>query len=161
MRSSSRIALQNQLLIDAGLVLFIVLAFVYAFFRFELEITLSLVLLVGVWWIDTYLKRIYKYYNTTAFADLSFACLVFVGSQGISWVRALDINKISSDSIARITIVSILLGFLWLGNLSICRGLFENSRNAEVQHRALLIWITSFLFSAFSVSGAIYILVKA
>jgi len=118
------------------------------------------VLLIGIWWLDVYLKRIYEYYNTTAFADLSFACVVFAGSQGIAWVRGADIHDLSTNSVAQIVTITIMLVILWLGNLSVCRGLFGNSRNAQVLYRTRLIWAVSFLFAALSVGGAIYILIK-
>jgi hypothetical protein len=140
--------------IDALIAVTIAVLFTVFLIALPLSVTFVLMLLVGTWWLDAFLKKAMKYHNTTAFADLSFAALIFSGSQGISLMRDRGINSIASEDIAtRIIILTAILGFVWLGNLSLCRSLEKIiPRNDE-----RLMWVISFVLAFFSVCAALYV----
>lgn len=87
----------------------------------RLDITLTLVLLPGVWVLDLYLKEILGFGNETVFADLSFAALMFVSSQGIGLIAAHPLSNLDGASLVQLFIITFILLILWIGNLSFCR----------------------------------------
>lgn len=71
----------KDFLSDALIIITVLLVIVLTWWLASLEITMTLILLVGVWSVDAYLKHILRLGTLTSFADLSFAAFIFVGSQ--------------------------------------------------------------------------------
>lgn len=141
-------------IIDAFLALSIIAGLVTFYFLFPLNLTFVLILLVGVWWLDAYVKRMLRYENSTAFADLSFSALIFLGTQSINLAKS-GINPTSVDNaITKVLVFTAITGFIWLGNLSTCGGLNHQS---NLPWQRVLIWFLSLLFAILSVIFALYI----
>jgi hypothetical protein len=142
--------------LDFFLVLVIVLAFAALLLWVRLDITLTLVLLVGVWILDGYIKKTYCLGNETVFADLSFSALIFVGSQGVGLITISPPIPLDRTSFARLAIVTFVLGILWIGNLSVCRGLTETrARGSESAGARFWIWSASLVLAILSTCSAL------
>jgi hypothetical protein len=137
--------------IDFFLILLIVFAFAASLLWLRLDVTLTLVLLVGVWLLDGYLKKTYGFGNETLFADLSFSALVFAGSQGIELVTVPTPLSLNRMSLPRLAVIMFVLSILWIGNLSISRGLAEETDQCPDNVKARRwIWVASFLLAMLS-----------
>ena len=117
-----------------------------SFFVFSIDITITIILLVGIWAVDHFFKNMLGLGLGTSLADFSFACLVFVGSRGVSLLA--DVSAISSNLsiIINIFVISFVLLILWSINISLSI-ILEGRPNVDEQRKAL---ITSILISTFA-----------
>jgi len=122
---------------------------------FELKITLTLVLLVGVWVVDGYLKKSHGFTTETLFADLSFASFISVGSQTVTMIAKSASPATTSSSVIELGVIAFILGLMWLGNLTMCRGLSPSLQASQPQRQRASIWVASIAFGVISTSVAL------
>lgn len=144
-------------LADASLAAAVVVLVVILYNWAPFHTTFGFMLLAGTWWVDAFLKKALGYTNVTAFADLSFASLIFSGSQGVDIVRSGRLGSlVAVDVVTKVFVLTVLLGFVWLGNLRMCRAL-ESGQGAQTKYYNFAIWTISVLFALVSVSIALYV----
>lgn len=139
--------------IDIALLWIILLIFTLGFFFFELYLSRAFLLLVGIWFIDFYLKRLLQFDNITLFADLSFSALVFAIGQGISLID-LKSEKITIeiDYVSQLLFTTFMLFVLWLINLGMCDYISKNAPQDESATFSYgVAWFTSFFIALLSV----------
>lgn len=142
-----------QILRDILLILVIVVVLLLAILFAPLNITLTICLLFGVWVFNTLLKAIIGFLSGAAFADLSFASLIFSGSRSIDRIGGGLPPATGLDDILYSIIGTGFLGILWAGNLYIIRGLAYNQPDTgpdELSRR--IITSMSTLIAIFSVA---------
>lgn len=96
--------------LDILFMLSIVLGVGASFVWLPQNITVTIMLLLGIWSIDVYLKRLVGIGISTAFADLSFASLVFVASRGVSLIHEESLTQYDSIYLMNIILISFILG---------------------------------------------------
>ena len=143
--------------IDIALLCIFLVIFACGFFFFELYVSRAFLLLVGIWFIDFYLKRLLPFDNITLFADLSFAALVFAIGQGISLID-LKSEKITleTDYASQLLFTTFILFVLWLMNLGMCDYISKTRLNAPQDESPTfsygIAWFTSFFIALLSVA---------
>lgn len=141
-------------MVDIAIILPAVIFLSFSLIYFRLDISITLVLLFGVWTLDSFIKKSYGFSNETVFADLSFSSFIFVGSQGVNLISTHPILPVDTNNMARVGILAFILMLLWLGNLSICRNLIDaHWLNDKKSYWGL--WGISCFFALISIIGAI------
>lgn len=147
----------TDLLIDALLVFIIASGIVITYMFLSANLAYGLATLVGIWYIDAYLKKSFEYPTETLFADLSFAAFIFFGGQ-----RGTDIiSKLPSSTgtqlAPEIQVMPIAIGLCiaWLGNLRLCRGLLFPNKYLKSPDHVRYVWSISFCFAFISIIAAL------
>lgn len=146
-----------DIVIDALLVVAIVLGIILTYLFLSMNLAYGLAMLVGIWYIDAYLKKSFEYPNETLFADLSFAAFMFfVGQKGLE-ILSKNQGATSSTLTAETQVMPIIIGLCitWLGNLRLCRGLVHPDRYLKTPSQLPYIWTISFLFACISIFAAL------
>jgi hypothetical protein len=143
-------------LIDGLVMLFSAAVIGISLAWFRLDITVTIVLLVGVWVVDGFLKKTYGFTGETLFADLSFSAFIFAGSQTVGAIAANASTGQNAAAITRLGVISFILSLIWLGNLRMCRGLTPTqSTTREATRHYQTLWVVSLVFGAISTSIAL------
>lgn len=117
--------------LDILLLVLVTATTVLIFNTFGTIITITLILLVGVWLFDAHWKRRIKINNTTIFADLSFTSLIYLVGKGIDFMR--NINKNNDPEYGTKLFIHIFIFLLlWLLNLTICQNI-ENDKFKDLK----------------------------
>lgn len=90
------------------------------YFFGPLSVSIALTLLVGVWFIDVFLKYRFEIDIQTIFADLSFASLILIGGQIIEILQPQSLSGSKVTNVQDIVVFTVVLAIIWLGNLSAC-----------------------------------------
>jgi hypothetical protein len=146
-----------DIFIDAFLVIIIASGIILTYIFLSANLAYGLAMLIGVWFIDAYLKKSFEYPNETLFADLSFAALFFFGGQkGVDILSQLP-GYYSSQIVPENPILPIIigLGIAWLGNLRLCRGLLHPEKFLKSRDHIPYVWAFSFVFSLISIAAAL------
>jgi hypothetical protein len=146
-----------NIIVDVLLVFAITLGIILTYIFISANLAFSLSTLVGVWYIDGYLKKSFEYPNETLFADLSFASLIFfIGQKSVGELLVLP-EKSGSLSNLEYQVLPIAIGLciLWLGNLRLCRGLVYPRRYLNSLNHIPYVWFLSFFFAISSTSLAL------
>ncbi len=137
-----------NLIVDAGLVCIFATRLILIYLLLSPHLAYGLALLIGIWYIDAYLKKSFEYPNETLFADLSFAAFVFFAGQ-----RSDSILSITStvenlrEPVVRVFPITLGLCILWLGNLRLCRGLIYPDKYLQSREHVRYVWTISILFA--------------
>jgi hypothetical protein len=119
---------QNRnLYIEAFLALVTASGIIFTYFFFSINLAYGLAMLLGLWYIDAYLKNSFEYPNESLFADLSFASFIyFIGQKSVGLLLSVPGNT-GQSIIVDNQIIPIIIGLyiVWLGNLRLCRALIK------------------------------------
>ena len=105
----------KNFLLDALIIIIVLVIIVLTWLLVSLEITMTLILLVGVWLINAYLKYILGLGSHTTFADLSFAAFIFVASQEWRLVIQIPTGINQPGHMLELGVITFILWFLWIG----------------------------------------------
>jgi len=146
----------SSILIDAVLVLFIAVGIIVTCVFLSTQLAYGLAVIVGIWFIDAYLKKSFDYPNEALFADLSFAAFIFFGGQNSNDIMNLT-QTTSINSTHEYQLLPIVIGLciLWLGNLRLCRGLFFPKKYLKSLNHVPIVWTISLLFAFISTAAAL------
>jgi hypothetical protein len=149
----------KELIANFSIILGGIILMLGAFTFMELKSALTLLLLVGTWLFDGFIKHTYGFKNETLFADFSFGAFAFSSGQSINMLS----NSLSETNIATLftLLITAALAFVWFGNLSICKYLLPTKPKLD-QNRALSVnryrvaWAMSCFLAILSCFGALY-----
>lgn len=118
------------------------------------EVSFTTILLLGVWFLDCYLKTKSRFDNDTAFADLSFAVISFIAGRIIEFISTYNLNYLENPRLNNLLIYGIALFFVWIANLEICKKSKLCDPYKRINwHRnfSVLLGIGSFVFTIFQI----------
>lgn len=146
-----------SVLIDAALVCVMACSIIFVYIFISIGLAYGLATLVGIWYIDAYLKGAFEYPNETLFADLSFAAFIFfVGQNGAQILSTLSgKNETTITAEVLVTPFIIGLGIAWLGNLRLCRGLIYPEKYSMSPQDIRIAWGLSFGIALISIIVAL------
>lgn len=108
----------------------------------HLDIALSILLVGGVWGIDTFIKYVKLGDNFTAFADLSLTALVYTGGNGITIITQTLIYgvelELNGNAIINIILLSAFLATIWYANLSVLSRIADPDTNLSENETSAL-----------------------
>lgn len=94
-----------------------------AYLLLPINTTLTIVMLLGIWAGDAFLKHRFDLGLDTALADLSFATFIFACSRGLDAIANVSGIAAKDSQLLSTFVIGFILGILWIVNLSTCQSL--------------------------------------
>lgn len=143
--------LWQKYLVEPVILLIMASTILMCFLFAHLEVAVTFVLLAGIWMLDVHMKRVYKFDNTTLFADLSFAAFVFSVGRAVSLISADSMSEFQQNMILKLFVIQFILLFLWLANLYNCKNIINvRTMSSKGKYDKLVVWLVSGVFAALS-----------
>ena len=104
---------ENNLYLALAFIFTFAIVSVLSYYYSRLDVAITFVLLVGVWFINVYVKTLYGVAGIIALADLSFAAFVVFIGQCIRSIPIRSVGKFDLDAFFLAILVIFMLFALW------------------------------------------------